>query len=501
MKNLSKLIAKTTPHAYFVGGVVRDSILKRYSGDIDLALPKEEVKLAAVKLAKAVNGTAFEMDPDFCVWRICNKKGLQIDLCAFVGTSVEQDLKRRDFAINALAYPVTALPDIQTRKNNKKTEVLLTAIKKHNIVDLNNGLSDIKAKVIKANAADVFKQDPLRLLRAFRTSAELNFKIEGITFAKIKKNAALINTCAGERIQEELKRIFACRGTRQMLEHMDKAGLLTALFPALEDQRKCAVCYYGKGGVFTHTLNVVERIEYLLLNLKIAFPKLYRKLNAVPQDPALYKMAALLHDVAKPATAKMMQGRLRFFYHEEKGAEMTEKILRNLKYSTDEVRLICKMIEFHLRPSNLASNEIITDKGVYKFFKELGPAGVPMLLLCWADYTSYVNVRQMRALIKKSANPIITIEEGKTKGSLGKTLRHMQVVNFLLNKYFNEAKKIILPRRIINGKDVMSVLKIEAGPKVGAIMERLTIAQVEGEISSKEDAVLYMQKHKADLIK
>ena len=479
---------------------MRDSILKRYSGDIDLAMPKEEVKLAAVKLAKALNGSAFEMDPDFCVWRVCTKKGLQIDLCAFIGADIEEDLKRRDFTINALAYPVCVLPSILTQKNGKKTQVLLSNIKKQDILDLNGGAEDIKAKTVKFNAADVFKKDPLRLLRAFRTAAELNFKIEGVTFAKIKKNSALINSCAGERIQEELKRIFACRGTRKMLEDMDKAGILKVLFPVLEDQKKCAVCYYGKGGVFTHTMNVVERMEYLLLNLKTAFPKFSVKLKTQPLDPALYKTVALLHDIAKPATAKVMQDRLRFFYHEEKGAQMAAEILKNLKYSTDEIRLISKMIEFHLRPSNLASNEIITDKGVYKFFKELGPAGVPMLLLCWADYTSYVTPAQMRALIKKSSNPIITIEEGKEKGALGKTLRHMQVVNFLLNKYFNEAKKIILPRRIIDGKDVMTVLKIAPGPKVGDILEKLTIAQVEGAIETKEDALIYMRKHKAELL-
>jgi poly(A) polymerase len=148
---------------------------------------------------------------------------------------------------------------------------------------------------------------------------------------------------------------------------------------------------------------------------------------------------------------------------------MTEEILKNLKYSSADIKLISKMIEFHLRPSNLASNEIITDRGVYKFFKELGPAGVPMLLLCWADYTSYITPAQMRALIKKSSLPTMTLEEGHKKGSLGKTLRHMQVVNFLFNKYFYESEKIILPRRLIDGRDVMHMLKIAPSPKVGQL--------------------------------
>jgi len=495
MKNISKLICKTAPRAYYVGGVVRDAVLQRYSGDIDLALPKEDVKSSAFKLASALNGTAFEMDPAFCVWRICGKKGIQIDLCAFAGKDIFEDLKRRDFTINALAYPVAALPEIKIRRCGDKSEILLS-VKKQNIVDLNGGIDDIKKKTIRLNSKNAFKDDPLRLLRAFRTSAELRFKIEDATLLKIKKYKALISNSAGERIQEELKRIFACRGTADMLRLMDKYGLLCAIFPKLEEQKKCAVCYYGKGGVFTHTLNVVERMEYLLSHLDAAFPKFYRKLRAFPLDTALYKTAALLHDVAKPSTAKMINGRLRFFHHEELGAAMTEEILKNLKYSSADIKLISKMIEFHLRPSNLASNEIITDRGVYKFFKELGPAGVPMLLLCWADYTSYITPAQVRALIKKSSLPIMTLEEGHKKGSLGKTLRHMQVVNFLFNKYFYESEKIILPRRLIDGRDVMHMLKIAPSPKVGQILERVSLEQVEGRLKNREDALAFLSSHK-----
>jgi poly(A) polymerase len=274
---------------------------------------------------------------------------------------------------------------------------------------------------------------------------------------------------------------------------MDTAGVLTALLPVLERQKSCAQVYYGSGGVFSHTLDVVERTEFLLSRLKTVFPKYHKKLQPYIKDISLYKMAALLHDIAKPKTAKMTQGRLRFFYHEEKGAVMAEKILKNLKYSGADIKMISKMIEYHLRPSNLASNEIITDRGVYKFFKGLGDAGIPMLLMCWADYTSYITPAQVKKLIKKSAEPVITIEEGREKGSIGKTLRHMQVVNFLFRKYFTGGKKIILPQRLIDGKDVMDALKIAPGPRVGKILENVTLAQVEGKVKTRQDAIAYIK--------
>ncbi|WP_428048304.1 CCA tRNA nucleotidyltransferase [Candidatus Proelusimicrobium excrementi] len=498
---LASLIKNCAPEAYFVGGAVRDALMKRYCGDIDLAMPRELVKPCAVKLAAKLKASAFEMDPDFCVWRVTAKSGLQIDLCAFVGKDIKADLKRRDFTINALAYPVSSAFKIKTKPAGKKLSLLLTSLKKENIIDLNGGIDDIKNKTVRANNSKVFTEDPLRLLRAFRVCAELKFKIEDKTLSLIKKSVSAALNPAGERIQEEFKRIFAAANTANILRAMDGAGLLSALIPQLEDQKTCAICYYGEGGVFTHTMKVVERIEFLLNNLEKAFPKFHKKIKPYAQDTALYKMTALLHDIAKPATAKMINGRLRFFHHEERGSEMAEKFLKKLKYSCDAQKLICKMIYYHLRPSNLASNEIVTDKGIYKFFKELGPAGLPMLLLCWADYTSYVRPMQVFSLMRKSVLPVMTMEEAKKKDNIGKTLRHMQMLNFLFGKYFNESKRFVAPPKIIDGRDIMSVLNVPPGPRVGRILEAVTLAQVEGKIKNKEQALALLEKNKSAFLR
>ncbi len=499
MLNIRKTICEAAPQAFIVGGALRDSLLKRYSGDIDLALPREAVKPAALKLAKILRASAFEMDPDFCVWRITAKNGLQIDLCAFIGQDINADLKRRDFTVNALAYPVSAPFKIKTKKVGGKLNILISGLKKEDLLDLNNGAQDLKARLIRVNNDKVFIEDPLRLLRACRMAAELNFNVDKRTVELAKKSAPLINKSAGERIQEELKRIFNCPRTRLRLEQLDEAGILTAVFPQLEEQKICAECYYGAGGVFEHTLRVTDRMEFLLSNLALAFPKYHKKLAKFAQDAALYKMAALLHDIAKPATAKEIGGRLRFFYHEEKGAKMAGEVLRNLKYPLAQIRLICKMIEFHLRPSNLASNEIVTDKGIYKFFKEMDEAAIPMLLLCWADYTSYITPAQVKRLIKKSVLPVMTIEEGKKNGNIGKTLRHMQMLNFLFTKYFKETKKFITAPKLLDGRDIMQILKIAPGPQIGRILEQIVIAQVEGKIKTKKDAVNYLLTDKSIL--
>ena len=154
----------------------------------------------------------------------------------------------------------------------------------------------------------------------------------------------------------------------------------------------------------------------------------------------------------------------------------------------------------HLRPSNLASNEIITDKGIYKFFKELGTAGIPMLFLCWADYTSYVSMAALKKMLKKAREPIMTIEEGKALGAEGKTLRHLQMLNFLFTKYFTERQKIILPQKLIDGKDIMNTLKLPSGKIIGIILEHLAEMQVEGKINTKEEAIAYLIKNKKELL-
>ena len=149
----------------------------------------------------------------------------------------------------------------------------------------------------------------------------------------------------------------------------------------------------------------------------------------------------------------------------------------------------------------MASNEIVTDKGIYKFFKELGPAGLPMLLLCWADYTSYVRPMQVFSLMRKSVLPVMTMEEAKKKDNIGKTLRHMQMLNFLFGKYFNESKRFVAPPKIIDGRDIMSVLNVPPGPRVGRILQAVTLAQVEGKIKNKEQALALLEKNKSAFLR
>ena len=210
---LANLLAENAPNAYYVGGCLLDSFLGKYSGDIDLALPRKEVKQTAKDLGLALDAAVFEMDPEFCVWRITTKEGFQIDLSTLEGDDILKDLPRRDFTINALALPTTSKPTLKLKKENDKTKVLLADIDDKALIDLNNGKKAIKDKKIIANNPKIFEADPLRLFRAFRIAAERGFEIDKDTLNLIKSNASKANKTSGERIQEELKRLMRTQNT------------------------------------------------------------------------------------------------------------------------------------------------------------------------------------------------------------------------------------------------------------------------------------------------
>lgn len=499
MQNLAHILAEVIPHGYYVGGIVRNALLKRQSGDIDITLPADEVKSAAQALAKVLRAAAFEMDRELGVWRlVTHQEKLQIDLTAYQGKDLTADLKRRDFTFNSLAYPVAAKPQIViTPCPNNTARVLLKRVRKVQIVDVTGGLTDLKNKLIRLNGPTRFKEDPLRMLRAFRCAAELKFTITPGTLAQIEKDKKLVKKPAGERIKEELDRLFAVPGkTYDYLVQMDQCGLLTSLFPKLEAQRGCAEVYYGPEGVLRHTLLVCKRMDYLLEHLDKAFPKYAQKIAPLCRNKPLYKMTALLHDIAKPKTAKMKKGRLRFFYHEQVGAKMARWILEELRYSRSDSHLMRAMIGEHLRPSNLASNDILTERGVYHFFRDLGGAAIPMLLLCWADYTSYVTDAQLRRILPKSGERMMTITQAQRFKNVGKTLRHLQLLTYMMGQFFDRPASV-KPTKLLTGVDVMKVLGLPPGPQIGEILEAVSVAQVEGKVHTRQEALVFVRQQKA----
>jgi putative nucleotidyltransferase with HDIG domain len=402
----------------------------------------------------------------------------------FVGGALEADLGRRDFTVNALAYKLTPSAVFTA---DKKTGAFRLRLDRSKVIDRAGGLKDLAAKKVRPVSDAIFTEDPVRLLRAFRVAAALDFSVTPDALKAVKKHAALVASTAQERVREELLRLFESPVSHKWLALMHKHGLLTAIFPDLAAQETCATAYYGKGGVLKHTLLVVERMDHLFENLPAYLPD-YKKVAELMPAPRVMKFAALLHDIAKPPKAAMVKGRLRFFGHEEFGAVMAEKVMEQLRFSREDIRLVSKIIGTHLRPGNLAANDIISDRAMFRFFRTMGEYTVPLLALSWADHASYISADQLKALRGKLQNTPAPLPAGLPYNSPKKTLRYMQVLSQLFRVYIKKNMKS-RSARLIDGNDVIKTLKLPEGPKVGELLEKIHLLQFEGKIKTRDQAL------------
>lgn len=466
---------------WVVGGAVRDAALGRPIADLDLACA--DARGLARRLADALDGALVVLDETEGVYRIVPRapKGslVQLDVAELQGGSIEKDLARRDFTINAMALPAAG----------------------GELVDPRRGLEDCARGVIRCEDDKLFKDDPLRLLRAFRIAAQLRFSIEKKTLESVAALRHRVRTPAGERVQAELLALCAERGASGQLYAMDGCGLLTALFEDLEPSRSCAVEYYGEGGVLKHSLDTAARADFVLGNLAAVFPACHKAveahLDARSQAGAsqrgLIVLAALLHDVSKPETARTVDGRLRFFGHDTAGAERAADILKRLRFSRAQIDSARAAVLHHLRPGHLAAGGPITEKAVYRFFRDLGEEAATLLLVCWADHASYLPAAKVEKYLETAAAPVDAPALAKVRPvDAQKTIRHLQIVNMLMRRLFAETKPV--PERLLDGKEIMKALKLKPGPAVGDWLERLREAQAVGAVKTREEALAFIKK-------
>lgn len=492
MPNFIKELIKIEKDVYLVGGALRDHFLKRPIKDLDLAIsvPASQCGELCLKLAKEINASAFPLDIERGIWRIRMKNELQIDISPIQGRDITEDLLSRDFTINSLGMPLAGIKKISSGNGNFAIEI----DKKH-LMDLANGIRDIKSKKIRIIHTRTFLEDPLRMLRAFRFAYTLNFSIEKNTISAIKRTFEKINESAKERVREELLYILSSDNSASAFKEMKKCGLLYMIFPDLKKQEKCAEIYYGKGGVLKHTINVLERMDLFFSSPKKYMPA-YKDFSMDEKNIKLIKLSALLHDIAKPDTARKVNGRLRFFGHEEKGASMAYKILKELKFSNEEIKYVCRIIGQHLRIGNIAHSEEISQRAMMRIYSDLGDATTGLMILSWADHASYIPEKKLISSISETKKKPFSIPEGGLpKTGFQKTLRFIQVVNLIAKNYIKNKDKLDA-KPILNGHEVMKILNLPPGPNVGNALRKLRFMQLEGKIRNKKEAERYLKSLK-----
>ena len=446
----------TDVEAYIVGGFVRDILMNKKSPDRDLILCNCDVEKFSQKLADKLNAHFIELDPINKIYRIVLENKIDyIDITMPIENDFEKDIKRRDLTINAIAY------------NLKTSE----------IVDLVGGINDIKNKKIKGISEKNFEDDPLRLLRIFRFYAKTGFEIDESLIQLSKKLYKRINEPAKERVTVELLKIFEGKYCDLALLKLDECGLLEEIFPIYKEVKKIPPNSHHHLDLIHHLIESVKQVQIIYENTSEEVKTHLETIKyASVQELAFLKLATFLHDIGKPSCWTIEEDTLRhrFIKHDEIGSKLVVPILKDLKFSKKQIQYIQTLIKYHIYPSSLVSAEDVTEKAFMKFYRKMDGYVIDVIILAMADRLSARGEKITDEIVSKNIN-------GLTK---------------LLNDYLELRKDIKPLEKLLDGKEIMEILKIKQGPQLGEIISALKDAQISGNVTTKQEAIDFVKKYK-----
>jgi len=447
--------AGLTRQSFLVGGAVRDLLLGRGPTDLDLLI-LEDVEEIATRFSQASGAHRLLIGAAFQNIRVV-RDGEHLDLSGPRGQSVEEDLRRRDFSINAMAVPLCA-PNLLSQ-----------------IIDPCHGLEKLRADLIDLTGPDSLAEDPLRLLRAFRFRAELGFEIAPATLLSIQAHAPLISGVAGERVFSELKRLLATPKAASTVSLMAGTGLLFEIFPELAPTVGFAQeNRHHAWEVWTHTEQALWRVEEILSDIPADFgdePELEKALSD-PWLRTMLKLALIFHDSGKPESRKREanQGRTGTFYgHEAIGAEKIRTAALRLRAPARETDLLESLVRHHLRIPGLSRTTPKTP-ALIRLLGRLRDLVYPLLAHGLADL--------------RAKGP----EPGPGDPAWQAEAAYLGTAHRLLHLYHHQ----FLPRaalpRLLNGRDVMRLCDLPPSPLVGRILKKVEQAVLEGRVSTAPEA-------------
>lgn len=440
-------------HIYNVGGVFRDFYLEKKNFDKDIVIDGADAQEFAQKLSESMNATFIPLDEVNKIYRIMLEDKINcIDIAQIVGKSIEDDLKRRDLTINSIAV------DLQTLE----------------IIDVNNGIEDLKLKKIKQISEQNFVDDPLRLLRVYRFEALLEFEVETTLKEIIKKHAAKIKTCAVERINYELLKLFSGKYSDKAILEMNESGLLKEILPVSEELKTVPPNLHHHLALFEHSVEVVKQIQEIYENSDAEIKEHLEKVDFGGFSRLTYlKLAGFLHDIGKPQTWTIEEdtGRHRFIKHDDVGAKMGINILKKLKCSKKQTDYITKMIKYHIYPSHVVQAPDLTDKIYMRMIRKIESEVIDVIVLAMAD--------RLSARGEEITDEIVE--------------NNLKALKQLLNFYLNTKDALKPLPKLLSGEEIMEILSIKPSKELGKIVNSLKEAQLNGDVATKEDAITHVK--------
>ena len=463
----SQVLEALAVTSYLVGGSVRDAMLGKTTRDVDIVVSGSANEVGDV-LADALKGHKIRIDFERDAVRVVagsREDRVTIDLLSLPDDDILADLRRRDFTINAIATPLES-----------------TMSGKWELIDPLGGAQDIADRKIRVASDSVFTEDPIRLLRAVRLSAETEFTLTPETESLIRRYARELTESSPERIREEFLRILAAPGAANWIQLMDGLDLLSVLIPELDRARGVEQPKEHYYDVFGHLIAAVgyadqivsqsysdDFVHKLMPGIEGMEEYFRREGSDGHTRGTLLKLTALLHDIAKPHTKTIEpSGRVRFFGHSERGEEVAQDILSRLRVSRKGIGMVGGMIRQHLRPRQMANKaELPTRRAIHRYYRDLGDVALDTLYLNMADFLA-------------ARGPLLTLAEMRSQ---------VRVIEHILAVGPQKQTPAASRKGLLTGHDIMKDLQIESGPHVGRLLRAVAQAEARGQIKSREEAL------------
>lgn len=453
--------------AWLVGGAVRDRRLGRAAADLDVVVEGDPAEAARAVARAAGRAACFALSEEFGSWRvIARDRSWQLDVEPLRAGSLEEDLRLRDFTINAIAEPIAGGPPI----------------------DPLGGLEDLAAGRLRMAGPGAFADDPLRILRLVRVAIELGLAPEAATMDAARAQARDLTGVSGERVFLELRLIVASPAARAGIEMLGELGALAVVLPELQDTRGIEQSRFHHRDVYGHTLEVLDRTVELTVRggppageLADAIAMHRGEVDALLAEPLADEMSrgealrwgALLHDAAKPATGEIRtgDGRVTFIGHDVQGAELARTLLGRLRASERLRAHVAALVRHHLRLGFLVHEpQPLARRTAFAYLRACSPVEVDVTLLSVAD-----------RLATRGDGADVSIAA------------HLAVARDLLGDALSwRAAGRTAP--LVHGDELAGELGIEPGPRLGELLCELAEARYASEIATREDALAYARE-------